>query len=84
MANIRTVVCIPKDLLERVNDMARAMKISRSRLVALALEDYLERRNNRRLLEQINAAYSDGQDSEEERRLRAAQKTHRRIVEGEG
>lgn len=43
MANIRTVICIPKDLLERVNDMARAMKISRSRLVALALEDYLER-----------------------------------------
>jgi len=39
------------------------MKISRSRLFVIALEDYIRRHQNRQLLESINRAYQDSADA---------------------
>jgi len=59
------------------------MNVSRSRLFVLALEDFIRRYQNRQLLEQINQAYEDLSDLEEEARLRHMRRQHRRLVEGE-
>jgi metal-responsive CopG/Arc/MetJ family transcriptional regulator len=83
MANVKTAISLQKALFERADDMARDMSISRSRLFALALEDYIEKQQNRKMLEQLNRAHADGLDQDEIRLLRAAKKTHRRIVDGE-
>ncbi len=45
------------------------MKVSRSRLFALALEDFIQRRNNQLLLEEINRAHMDEPDLEEKRTI---------------
>jgi len=83
MQNIKTAVSIHKSLFEQAEKIARKMKVSRSRLFALALEDYIHREQNRELLTKINAAYADEPDANEQTLRRKARRTHRRIVRGE-
>ena len=83
MQNIKTAISIHKSLFEQAEKIARKMKVSRSRLFALALEDYIHREQNRELLTKINAAYADEPDANEQTLRRKARRTHRRIVRGE-
>jgi metal-responsive CopG/Arc/MetJ family transcriptional regulator len=83
MANVKTAVSLQKSLFEQVDALASEMKISRSRLFALALEDFIRRSQNQKLLEQINAAYENTSDPEELTLRRRMRHQHRRIVEGE-
>jgi metal-responsive CopG/Arc/MetJ family transcriptional regulator len=83
MQSVKTAISIQESLLEQAESLAHNMKISRSRLFALALEDYIHRQQNRELLAQINAAYADEPDLSEQTLLRNARRTHRQIVEGE-
>ena len=83
MANIKTAISLQKSLFEQVDILAHEMKVSRSRLFVLALEDYVRRYQNRQLLEKINQAYQDPDDATEQKRLRKTQRLHRKVVEGE-
>jgi metal-responsive CopG/Arc/MetJ family transcriptional regulator len=83
MQSIKTAISIQKSLFEQAENLARRMKVSRSRLFVLALEDYLHRQQNRELLTQINAAYANELDPAEKTLRRKVRRTHRRIVEGE-
>ena len=83
MAHIKTALSLQKPLFEQVETLAREMKISRSRLFVLAMEDYIRRYQNQQLLERINQAYQDTPDATEQERLRKMRRQHRRIVEGE-
>ena len=82
MANIKTAISLQKSLFEQAETLAREMKVSRSRLFVLALEDYLRRYQNLQLLERINQAYSDAPDATEQKRLRKIRRQHRKVVEG--
>lgn len=83
MRNVKTAISIPKPLFDQAEKIARKIKVSRSRLFALALEHYLEREQNRDLLTQINAAYADEPDSTEKNLRDKKRGTHRRVVRGE-
>lgn len=83
MENVKTAISIHRSLFEQAEDLARKMKVSRSRLFVLALEDYLRRQQNRDLLAQINAAYADEPDLAERTLRRKSRRLHRKIVEGE-
>ena len=83
MAHVKTAVSLRKDLFEQVEALAREMSISRSRLFVLALEEFLGRRQNRQLLEQINAAYADAPDPSEQARQLHMRRQHRQMVEGD-
>jgi len=82
MANIKTAISLKESLFEQVEALAQEMKVSRSRLFVLALEDYLRRHQNLQLLERINQAYCDAPDATEQKRLRKTRRQHRKIVEG--
>mgnify|MGYP005871680857 CR=1 FL=1 len=81
MANIKTAISLQKSLFEQVEILAREMKVSRSRLFVLALEDYIRRHQNQQLLERINKAYQEAPDATEQKRLRNMRRQHRKIVE---
>jgi metal-responsive CopG/Arc/MetJ family transcriptional regulator len=83
MANVKTAISLQESLFEQAESMAREMSISRSRLFTLALEEFIRRYHNRRLLEQINAAHEGEPDPEEEAALRAMRRKHRKVVEQE-
>ncbi len=82
MQNVKTAISIRKSLFEQAESLARRMKISRSHLFALALEEYIRRQENRELLAQINAAYADKPNTERMIRHKM-RRTHRHLVEGE-
>ena len=83
MANIKTAISIQQSLFEQVEALARELHISRSRLFAIAVEDFMQRYENQRLLERINDAYADTTTPDEQALLRRMRRQQRQMVEGE-
>ncbi len=83
MQNVKTAISIEKSLFEQAEDLARKMKVSRSRLFVLVLEEYIHRQRNRELFAQINSAYAGEPDPAEQTLRRRTSHSHRRMVEGE-
>ena len=81
MANVKTAVSLDEPLFEQVEALARELKLSRSRLFALALQEFIRRHESQRLLERINAAYADAPDAEEEALLRGMLRHQREVLE---
>ena len=59
MPNIKTAISIEKPIFEQANDLAKSLNISRSRLFAIAVEEFIQRHKNMELLRAINEAYED-------------------------
>ena len=83
MLAIKTAISIEKNLFDQAVNIARAMKVSRSKLFVIALQDFIEHQNNKEMLAKINAAYSDEPDATEQTLRRKSRRQHRRIVEEE-
>lgn len=64
MASIKTAISIEKPVFEQINILAKNLKISRSRLFALAVEEFMQRHKNTELLETLNKVYNDLPESE--------------------
>ncbi|MFL6277851.1 MAG: hypothetical protein ACJ74G_21900 [Blastocatellia bacterium] len=84
MGNIKTDISLRKSLLDDAEAVAREMKISKSRLFMIAIEDFIQRHRNKKLLEKINATHQDeaSEDNDDLRRTQM-QRHHRKLVEGE-
>jgi len=84
MQNVKTAISLQKSLFEQAENLARQMKVSRSHLFVLALEEYIHRQQNHELLTKINAAYAGEPEPEPAERAlrRKVKRHHRRIVEG--
>ena len=80
MANIKTAISLQKSLFERADALARELEISRSRLFVLAVEEFIQRYENQKLFEEINAAYDDVPDPEEQALLQKMRSKHRELV----
>ena len=83
MASVKTAISIQEPLFKQVEILANNLNISRSKLFSLAVEEFLQRYKNQQLLEEINRAYDDLPESEDEEYLGKTRKAHKNIVEGE-
>lgn len=83
MSHIKTAISLQKGLLQKIDVLARELDISRSRLFALAAEEFLQRHQNQKLLEAINAAYDDLPDPNEEILHQQMRNQHRQLVDGQ-
>jgi metal-responsive CopG/Arc/MetJ family transcriptional regulator len=83
MTSIKTAISIEKDLFDQAENLAHEMKVSRSRLFVLALEEYISRVQNQRMLREINAVYEADQGATDTAYSQKMKRTHRQIVEGE-
>ncbi len=63
-------VKVTKSLARKVEITAKQMRVSRDKIVSLALEDFLERKRNNDLLKAINEAYKDEPTAEEREEIR--------------
>ena len=84
---VKTAISLDDALMERVDALARASGLSRSRLFSLAMRGYLEQHENQMMLETLNEVYGElsaEQDAEQEEALRTQRRSrHRQLVEGE-
>ena len=84
MPNVKTAVSIEKPLFERAEKLAEQMRVSRSRLYALALEMFIQKREGQQILEQLNRVYGENPPTDEEKQLlEAMQHQQRYLAEGE-
>ncbi len=83
MANVKTAISLQRPLFEQVDALAQELQISRSRLFVLAVEAFIQRYQNRQLLEAIYEAYGDLPDPEEQALRDRMRQQHRRMVEGQ-
>ena len=79
MTKTKPDISLNQPLLDRLNEVALEMKISQSQLVALAVEEFLQRQQTRKLVDSINRAYQDGPDEEEREWLALALESQRRL-----
>ena len=77
MATVKTAISMPEGLFKELEAAAEEMQLSRSKVFALAVKEFLRERENRRMLEQLNRVYGVEPD-EEERNLAKAMKTRLR------
>ena len=67
---MKTAISLKDDLLKEADATALAMGVSRSRLVALALSDFLQKQRSAQMLRRLNGVYGDGVKAPEKGLLR--------------
>ena len=70
---MKTAISLPDELFKAAESLAGRLGVSRSRLYATALEDYIARHQARRVSERLDAVYAT-ESSEMHPALRTAQK----------
>jgi len=83
MATIKTAISLQDTLFTQVEEIAHTLQMSRSQLVSVALEAFVQRYQNQQLLAALNRAYEDAPSPAEPTRTPARRRQHRQIVEGE-
>jgi len=81
MAVVKTAISIDEAIFRQAEEIAGILNVSRSRAFALAMEDFARRQANKALLEKINASYDDTPDPEEDRHLKAAQRSFLKVAD---
>jgi len=83
MSVVKTAVSLQENLFLQIEELADELNLSRSGLVTLALEEYLERQMSKRLIEQLDAVYEDDPQTEELRVSQAHRGKQKRMSEVE-
>lgn len=66
MSSIKTAVSLDETLFAKAENLSKKLHISRSRLFSLALKAFIRRLENENLLLEINNAYADFPDQDEQ------------------
>ncbi len=83
MTTVKTAISIQSSLFDRVNDLAEELEMPRSQLFTLAVEEFIERHENRGIFEALNEAYADAPDPAEEALRAGMRRQQRLLVEGQ-
>ena len=80
---MKTAISLNDSLMDKADQTAKEMGISRSRLFSLALQDFLRHRRMSEITEQLNRVYSGNMPNEKERKILKQMKTkfHKTIRE---
>ncbi|MEA3428551.1 MAG: ribbon-helix-helix domain-containing protein [Thermodesulfobacteriota bacterium] len=63
--SVKTAISMREELFEEVDKLAEELHVSRSKLFVMAVQEYIKKYESKKLLSQINDAFSDHPDSEE-------------------
>ncbi len=81
MAQIKTAISIDETLFGQAEQVAQELHMSRSALYARALDEFLRKRAQGRLTEELNAAYDGTIDPEDALMLRGMRERQRRMAD---
>jgi metal-responsive CopG/Arc/MetJ family transcriptional regulator len=77
---VKTAISINDDLLQEADETARLLGLSRSRLFALAVADFLQRQRQEQMLRRLNEVYASGLEPAEKGLLKGIRAKVRRTV----
>jgi predicted transcriptional regulator len=77
---MKTAISINDGLLQEADETARQMGVSRSRLFALAVGDFLQRQRREQMLLRLNEVYAKGMEPAETPLLKGIKSKVRRAV----
>ncbi len=77
---MKTAISIDDGLLREADEIARRMGVSRSRLFALAVGDFLQRQRQEQMLLRLNEVYSNNVEPAEKRLLKGIKAKVRRTT----
>jgi len=77
---MKTAISIDDALLQEADETARLMGLSRSRLFALAVVDFLQRQRREQMLLRLNEVYGNGVEPAERRLVKGIKAKIRRTV----
>ena len=83
MTTVKTAISIQKSLFDQVNNLAEELQMPRSQLFVLAVEEFIKRHQNLKMLETLNEVYSDVPEPPEQTLRERMRQQHRRLVEGQ-
>ncbi len=77
---MKTAISIDDGLLHEADEAARLMGVTRSRLFALAIGDFLQRQRQEQMLRRLNEVYAGTMEPSERTLLNGMKRKVRRIV----
>ena len=77
---MKTAISIDDDLLREADDAARAMGVSRSKVISLAVGEFLRRQREAQMLQTLNEVYGGGPDPGEAKLVRSLKKRVGRTI----
>ncbi len=80
MAHVKTAVSIEESLFREAESLAENMNVSRSKLFAAAISEFISKYRNQQLLSEINAAYDDAPDKQEKNKLETMRGKQRQLL----
>jgi metal-responsive CopG/Arc/MetJ family transcriptional regulator len=67
MPSVKTAISLDAALFKEADRRARKLRVPRSRVISIALEEYFRRQRGRDITERFNRAYPNGPSKEEQR-----------------
>ena len=80
---MKTAISLPDLLFEKAEETASYLGIPRSKLFALALEEFIERHNGKMITEKINAVYEKIDQSEFDQYLNVGLESTRNLTKND-
>ncbi|HDO25124.1 MAG TPA: ribbon-helix-helix protein, CopG family, partial [Nitrospirae bacterium] len=65
--NMKTAISIPDKLFKDIERLSKELNLPRSRILAEAARDYIEKQKNKKILEALNKVYSEKETGEEKK-----------------
>ena len=82
-ASVKTAISMQQHLFDDVNELAKELNVSRSKLFVIAIEEFIKKNENKKMLSQINAALSDSPDTKEAETTSIMKRKQKQILEQE-
>ena len=83
MSTVKTAISLRDSLFERVDALAQELDIPRSHIFVLAVEEFLQRYENCKVLEELNEVYEELLGRDEAIYRDRMRQHHREMVEGQ-
>ena len=84
MSTIKTAISIDRNLFEQIEVLSKELNVSRSKVFAAAIEEFLERYENEKIFHALNSVYDDKSDDEELKLQENYRKYHKKLIEPNG
>jgi metal-responsive CopG/Arc/MetJ family transcriptional regulator len=83
MTHTKTAISVPETLFQETDLIAHELNMPRSQVITLALEEFVRRYQNKKMLEQIDEVYSTPMASDESESLKIIRSHQKRLGRGE-